>query len=115
MANTYQDHAVENLAQFGWTLTADQIPDYATCVRTLNRIGDWWLGLDERTRAIVGACDVAPGLRDQGFFQEWPALFDLLSGNVFAWYADTHNDVAACLERAKNQVGEQQPYEPTEP
>ena len=115
MAKTYQEFASENLALFGWTMAPADIPEYATCVAALNEIGMWWISLDERTKSIIGACDLAPGLHAQGLLDHWPGLFNLLSGNAYGFYASTHNDVSACLERAHNQVSEQpQPYEPTE-
>lgn len=112
---TFQEHAVQNLAGFGWTIAAEDIPEYQTCVDAMNEIGYWWVGLDERTRGVIGTCDLGPGLRSQGFAQGWPALFKLIDGNKFGWYANTHNDVLACLERASNQVHETpERYEPDE-
>ena len=109
MAKTYQELASENLAGFGWTIDADQIPEYSTCVDALNQIGDWWLSLDSRTQQIIGDCDLAPGLSNAGLLSTWPGLFGLLSGNPFGHYRDTQNNITSCLIRASHQVDEQEP------
>ena len=108
MAKTFEQLAIENLAGFGWTIDESQMADYRTCRSTLDALSEWWNGLEDKTRRIVGGCDLADGLWEQGMLTGWPGLYALAKGNRFEYFGSTMNDVLACIERANQAVGEQQ-------
>jgi hypothetical protein len=49
---------------------ASEIPDDVTAGRVWNTISDWWNRQEETTRNILDYVDLAPGLRQSGFFAE---------------------------------------------
>src|SRR5262245_49072223 len=107
MTKTYQELASENIALFGWTLSADQIPEFDTCTDVMNGILAWYNELDDRTRKIIDDSDVSAGLINQGFFTEWPALAGCFKSSTVGWFASTFDDLHEALVRAKHAVGEQ--------
>jgi hypothetical protein len=107
MAKTYQELASENLAAFGWTMSADEIPNLETCKKAMNGVLTWYNDLDDRTRAIIDDSDVSAGLVNQGFFTDWPALATCFKSSTVGWFASTFDDLLAALVRAEHAVGEQ--------
>jgi hypothetical protein len=107
MTKTYQELASENIALFGWTMTADQIPDLETCRKVMNGILAWYNELDDKTRAIIDDSDVSAGLINQGFFTDWPALAACFKASTVGWFASTFDDLLDALIRAQHAVGEQ--------
>ena len=107
MARTYQEFAAENLAAFGWDIAADQIPEFDTSKRVINDIVGWFNSNSEQTRRILDDSNVSDGLWNQGFFTDWPALYQCFSRSTVGWFASTYDDIVACLERAHHEVGEQ--------
>ena len=107
MNKTFQEFAAEDLAAFGWTIGADEIPDSATCKRVTRGIFDWYNALDDRTRRIIDDSDISAGLINQGFFTEWPALATCFKASTVGWFASTIDSVVAALGRADHAVAEQ--------
>ena len=107
MAQTYQEFASEYLAAFDWDMAADQIPDFDTSKRVINGIINWFNSNPEQTRRILDDANISDGLWNQGFFTEWPALYNCFAKSTVGWFASTYDDIVACLERAKRAVDEQ--------
>jgi hypothetical protein len=107
MTKTFQEFFSENLAEFGWTLSATDIPEWDTYTVAVHRVGDWWDGLDPHNRDIFRGSDFSLGLYQQGYFTDWPGLYSLLEGNVMGTFDKTYNDILACGRRAHYQVDEQ--------
>ena len=104
---TYEEFFSENLAQFGWSLSASEIPDVVACRDAIEGLGDWWNALDERYRNVFRTADFSQGLWDQGFFASFPALYSVFVGNPMGHFDKTVNDVILCGVRAQYQVEEQ--------
>ena len=115
MSKTFQQFLGENLSGFGWTVDEASLPEYAPCATTLNGLNDWWNGLEQRTRDIIGGCDLADGLWASGMLSDWPGLHQLMAGNRFESFKAMMNDILRCVDRARNQVDEQQPDAAAEP
>ena len=111
MAKTFQEFAAENLAAFGWDLTADEIPDVETAKRAMTGIVEWFNSNPEQTRRILDDSNISDGLWNQGFFTEWPALYRCFAKSTVGWFASTYDDLAAAIDRANYAVDEQ-PSEP---
>jgi hypothetical protein len=104
---TFQEFFSENLAGFGWELSPDEIPEWQTYSDAMVHIGQWWDGLDPHNRDIFRACDFSQGMYDKGYFNTFPGLFTLLTGNRMGTFDATFNDIIACGRRAHFQVDEQ--------
>ena len=104
---TFQDFFSENLAQFGWSLSAADIPEWTTFDDAIHRIGQWWDSLDTHSRDIVRTADFTDGLQAQGYFSTFPGLQTLFDGNPMGTFDKTINDIILCANRARNQVDEQ--------
>src|SRR5262245_39762222 len=104
---TFQEFFSENLAEFGWTLSPADIPDWATFDDAIHRIGQWWDGLDTHSRDILRTADFSEGLQAQGYFSTFPGLQTLFAGNPMGTFDKTINDVIICAKRANYQVDEQ--------
>ena len=76
MSKTYQEFASENLALFNWQLTPEQIPELSVCKKVLNGIVEWFNSNPEVTRRVIDDADISVGLYNQGFFTDWPALYN---------------------------------------
>lgn len=107
VAKTYQEFAAENLAYFNWNMPVDQIPDFETCKRVMNGIVSWFNSNPEQTRRILDESNISDGLWNQGFFNDWPALYHSFAQSTVGWFASTYDDLVACLERAHHAVDEQ--------
>ena len=107
MAQTYQEFASQNLAAFGWNMSADQIPDFEVCKGVINGIIGWFNSNPEQTRRILDDANISDGLWNQGFFNDWPALYHCFAQSTVGWFASTYDDIVACLERAYHAVDEQ--------
>lgn len=107
MAKTYQEFASENLAQFGWQMAAGDIPEFETCKQVMNGIVNWFNSNSEQTRRIIDNANISEGLWYQGFFSDWPALYNCFSNSTVGWFANTYDDLVACLQRAHFAVDEQ--------
>lgn len=104
---TFQEFAAEDLQGFGWSITAEDIPEWETLSPVMRGIVAWINSLDQKTKNIVRSSDVSDGLWEAGMLNDWPALYTLLNGNKFGTFADTFDDVVAALNRAHHQVDEQ--------
>jgi hypothetical protein len=100
----FKELAVEALGGFGWTITVDDLPDYDTAYGVLRRLNDWWLGLDQFTRDLITGFDLADGLWNSGWMNEWPGLYHLIYGNPFGRFSDTMNDIVSSLQSAQNRA-----------
>ena len=100
----FKQLAVEALGGFGWSVTVDDLPDYDSAFEVLRRLNEWWLGLDQFTRDLITGFDLADGLWNSGWMNEWPGLYQLISGNPFGRFSDTMNDIVACLQSAHNRA-----------
>ena len=107
MAKTYQEFASENLALFGWAMAPEDVPDFETSKRVMNGIITWFNSNPEQTRRILDDANISDGLWNQGFFTEWPALYQCFANSTVGWFASTYDDLVACLERAHHAVDEQ--------
>lgn len=94
MANTFQQFAAENLAAFGFAVTAEEIPEWDAARDTLNAITLWADSVDERTWEIIRWADLSEGL--------WR-----VKANIGGTFADTKRDISSAVERAHNQLDEQ--------
>ena len=104
---TFQDFFSENLAGFGWDVSPSELPDARTYGEAMVNLGAWWDNIDPFNRDIFRASDFSKGLQDKGYFNTFPALFTLLSGNRMGTFDATFNDIIACGRRANFQVDEQ--------
>ena len=107
MAKTYQEFASENLALFGWAMAADDVPDFETCKRVMDGIITWYHSNPEQTRRILDDANISDGLWNQGFFNDWPALYHCFANSTVGWFAGAYDDLKACLDRAMYAVDEQ--------
>ena len=100
----FKQLAVEALGGFGWSVTVDELPDYDSAYAVLRRLNDWWLGTDQFTRDLISGFDLADGLWNSGWMNEWPGLYQLISGNPFGRFNDTMNDIVSSLRSAHNRA-----------
>ena len=107
MAKTYQEFAAENLAGFGFSIQAADIPEYEVTVDVLNGIIAWANSVDERTWGIIRGADLADGLWYEGFFEKWQQLYSLFKGSPSGTYIDTQKNITTCLEHARQQEQDQ--------
>jgi hypothetical protein len=107
MSKTYQELASENLALFRWELSPEQIPELSECKKVLNAIVNWYNSNPEVTRRVIDDADVSAGLYNQGFFNDWPALYSCFASSSVGHFASTYDDIIACLDRAGHAVDEQ--------
>ena len=96
--------AVEALGGFGWTLTVDDIADMQSVDTVINRLRTWWNSLDQDTRDLIGEFDLALGFRNKGWLSEWPGMYTLLSGNPFARFTATSENIRLSIENARNRA-----------
>lgn len=104
---TFQELFAENLAAFGWSVDPSEIPDADAVNTQLHWLSDWWVGLDETTKDILRPVDLSQGLWQAGKLNDWPGVYDLLSGNAFGQFTSTHNNVISCFVRARNAANEE--------
>ena len=102
----FKELAVQNLAGFGWTLTAADIPDSQSVDTVMNRLLSWFGTLDGDTKEIINASDITDGLWAKGYLTEWPALYNLAKGNAFGRMSATLEDVRMSMENAKNRAAD---------
>jgi hypothetical protein len=96
--------AAENLAGFGWTVTAADIPDFESVNLVFGRLIQWWNGLTGDSLDIIRELDLADGLWSKGWLTEFPAMYNLLSGNRFGTFAITLEDVQLSLRNARDRA-----------
>ncbi len=101
---TFQEYAAENLAGFGLAVDASEIPDYATCAAVFHRIAEWWGNIDATTLSVIGDLDLAPGLWQAGFLTDFPALYNVMSGNPFVHFGNTMFDILASIRNANEKA-----------
>lgn len=106
-SKTYQEFFSDNLSEFGWSLSATDIPDVEACRDAIERLGAWWNALDPSYRNVFRTADFSEGLHDEGYFSTFPALYTLFAGNPMGHFDKTINDVIICGVRAQYQVDEQ--------
>jgi hypothetical protein len=104
---TFQEFAAANLANFGYSVPADDIPDWETVRDTLYAITAWTDSVDDRTWGIIRGADISDGLWYEGFLEHWPGLYDLLKGNPSGTFIDTYQNVASCVRRAHEEFLDQ--------
>ena len=104
---TFQEFFSDNLSEFGWSLSSNDIPDWSTYTDAMVRIVQWWDGLDSHSRDILRRADFSDGLNEQGYFSTFPGLYTLLAGSPMGDFDKTLNDIVACSRRANFQVDEQ--------
>jgi hypothetical protein len=100
----FKQLAVETLGGFGWSITPEEIGDFADITIVFSRLIPWWNGLDQDTRDLIGEFDLAPGLWNKGWLSEWPALYTLLAGNAFGRFGSTLDDIRASLVNAQGRA-----------
>src|SRR5262245_9361838 len=93
MSKSYQEFASENLAGFGWEIATGDIPEYDTCNAAMVRLAAWWDKFDDETRDILRTADLSVGLWEKGYFDEWPGLYFLMSGNRMGRFEATCTDI----------------------
>jgi hypothetical protein len=100
LGKTFEEILSENLAGFGWTIPASQIPDDTTCKAMFQRIFDWYNGLDEVSRIVVDEVNLAPGLKRAGFFNGWDEMAVIFDGPI--WGTNTANvqNYVTCFHNA---------------
>jgi len=102
----FKELAIQNLAGFGWTVTAEDLPDLESMQAVLNRLVEWWNGLTQDTRDIVGDFDLADGFWTKGWLYEWPASYHLLKGNPMGRMSNTLFDIRASLRNAHERAAD---------
>jgi hypothetical protein len=100
---TFEEILSEALAEFGWHLSPAEIPADQTVVRVWNTVSEWWNRQDETTRNILDYVDLAPGLKQSGYFDEWPALERIFQGILYGTNRLTVHNAVACFESAFNR------------
>ena len=63
--------AVEALGGFGWTVTADDVPDFDSVMAVFN-------GLDQFTRDLLSDFDLVDRLWNAGWMYEWLGVYSLI-------------------------------------
>lgn len=102
----FKELAVQNLAGFGWTVTADDLPDLNSILAVLGRLIEWWNGLTQDTRDLVGDFDFADGFWTKGWLTEWPASYNLFKGNPMGRLSNTLFDIQASLRNAHDRAAD---------
>jgi hypothetical protein len=100
---TFEEILSENLAMFGWTMAASDIPEQTTAQRVFNDTSAWYHSLDERTRLVVNNVDLSEGMELAGFFAEWPALKTIFAGRLYGTNEQTVANFVTCFENAHNR------------
>ena len=98
--------AVEALAGFGWHLSVDDMVDLQSIDTVFARIGGWWNGLSQDTRDIITDLDLALGIWNKGWMQEWPALYSLVAGNPFGRFAMTLDNIRLSVVNARDRAAD---------
>ena len=101
-AQAFREILVEDLQGFGWSVSPDDIPDVDSCVAVITRMIEWWNGVGEPTRTIIGDADISLGLWNANMVTEWPLLYNLLQGMPFGNFKDTMFDVNRCVYHARD-------------
>src|SRR4051812_12820394 len=96
--------AVETLGGFGWTITAEEIPDLPTVDRVVGGLISWWNSLSPDTKDVIRELDLADGLWNKGWLTDWPALYTLLAGNPFGRFPETLQDIQMSLRNARDRA-----------
>jgi len=102
----FKELAAQNLAGFGWSITASDIPDSQTVDTVMNRLLDWWGTLSSDTKDIINSSDIADGLWAKGWLTDWPALYTLTKGNTFERMSATFENVLESMRNAKDRAAE---------
>lgn len=100
----FKELAAQNLAGFGWTIAASDIPDYQSVNTVMNRLLTWWNAVDQDTRDIINQADLADGLWTKGYLTEWPGLYTLAKGNPFGRMSATLQDILQCVDNAHERA-----------
>jgi hypothetical protein len=102
----FKELAVENLTGFGWSVTVDDIPDMNSIEAVFGRVRQWWNGLSQDTRDIITELDLADGLWNKGWLNEFPAMYSMISGNPFGRFAMTLDDIRVSLTNARDRAAD---------
>ena len=102
----FKELAAQNLAGFGWTITASDMPDKTTVDTVLSRLLDWWGTLTGDTKDIINASDITDGLWAKGWLTEWPALYTLAKGNPFERMSATFENILESIRNAESRAPE---------
>jgi hypothetical protein len=97
---TFEEILSENLAMFGWTMAAGDIPEQTTAKRVFDATTSWYHGLDERTQTVVNNVDLSEGMELAGFFAEWPALKSIFAGRIYGTNEQTVLNFVTCFNNA---------------
>ena len=100
----FKELAAQNLAGFGWTIAASDIPDYESVNTVMNRLLTWWGTLNDETHDIINYSDIADGLWAKGYLTEWPALYTLTKGNPFERMSATLQNVLQSADNAHERA-----------
>jgi len=100
---TFEEILSENLAAFGWEMSAAEIPEHAVAQRTFQATTTWYHSLDEVTATVVNNVDLSAGMKVAGFFDEWPALERIFKGKIYGTNADTVLNAVTCFNNAFNR------------
>ena len=100
----FQILAVENLAAFGWTIAPSDVADSNSIDIVLNGIVAWYNKLDSDTKVLIAEFDLAPGLWNLGYLNEWPALYHIIAGSQWGRFYDTFANMHDSLTNARNRA-----------
>jgi hypothetical protein len=102
----FQQLAVENLAAFGWTVAATDVADKASIDIVMNRLVTWYNSLSSDTRVLIAEFDLAPGLWNLGYLNEWPAIYNIIAGNPWGHFYDTLANLQDSLNNTQARAPE---------
>jgi hypothetical protein len=100
----FKQLAVEALGGFGYTVNAEELPDFDSMMAPFNRIIPWWNGLDQFTRDLLNELDLSDGMWNEGWMYEWPGLYQLMNGSSFSRFNASLNDIFYALRNAKDRA-----------
>jgi hypothetical protein len=106
---TFSELAAQNLQGFGFAVDASEIPDHDVATYEINAVAEWIGALDDRTRMVItyAGGEVADGMWQAGFFQQFPKLYELARASDFGSMYETMRNIHTCLLHAEAQLADQ--------
>lgn len=109
----WKEDFVTHLGSAGISINESDLPDTPQAVwEALTEIGQWWDKLDSQTKAVIKYCgsDVADGLRNAGFGNQWSQLTSILERGGSFVLPDTFNQVARAWDGLRESIDPNEHY-----